>query len=178
MRKTIILISAVAIGSALIGHAGVRAEKEIDYLNPAPKVEIRKVEVKEEPVTLNIEPKAYSKVIITLTGSIAAKLNNPCNLRYAGQPNAKKGKSGFASFPNPELGFRACIKQIELDQSRKLTLAQFITKFAPPVENDTKKYISFIEEKIKMSRHDSIEKTDSIILAKAVAEFESQTRVN
>jgi len=40
-----------------------------------------------------------------------------------------------------EDGFQALIYQVQLDQSRGLTLAQFVNKYAPPTENDTNLYV-------------------------------------
>lgn len=72
---------------------------------------------------------------------LAYKNNNPGNLRFAGQDGATLGASGFAKFETPEAGYQALLSQIQLDQTRNLTVAQFINKYAPPSENDTPKYI-------------------------------------
>ena len=67
----------------------------------------------------------------------------------AGQKGAVEGEAGFAKFETKEAGLRALRKQIVLDtQTRGKTLREFITKYAPPSENDTDAYISFISNKI------------------------------
>lgn len=71
--------------------------------------------------------------------------NNPINLRFAGQFEARgQDDDHFAIFPSPMAGWRAAFAQIKLDQSRNLTLRQYIFKFAPPSENDTNAYLDFV----------------------------------
>lgn len=71
--------------------------------------------------------------------------NNPLNLRYAHQTESTGPTAdGFAYFENPMAGWRAAHAQIKLDQSRGITLARFITKFAPPSENDTEAYLKYV----------------------------------
>ena len=85
----------------------------------------------------------------TGAGPLSVRNNNPGNLRMAGQKGAVEGEAGFAKFETKEAGLRALRKQIVLDtQTRGKTLREFITKYAPPSENDTDAYISFISNKI------------------------------
>lgn len=78
----------------------------------------------------------------------AKRNNNPVNLRYAGQREATgSDKDGFAVFPDPQAGWRAGMAQIMLDARRGLTLRQYIHKFAPPCENDTDTYLSFVSHR-------------------------------
>jgi len=74
-------------------------------------------------------------------GTLAYANNNPGNLRYVGQEGATLGKNGFAKFETPEAGYDALLKQIETDAGRGLTIREFISKYAPPTENDTETYI-------------------------------------
>jgi len=82
-------------------------------------------------------------------GSVAWRNNNPGNLRFAGQPGAKQGAGGFAAFDSVELGRNALRNQISLNIERGydatgrpiVTLADLITSWAPPNENDTAAYI-------------------------------------
>ena len=70
---------------------------------------------------------------------------SPVNLKYARQREATgQDDKGFAVFPTAEAGWRAAMAQILLDASRGLTLEQYITKFAPPNENDTAAYLRFV----------------------------------
>lgn len=78
--------------------------------------------------------------------------NNPVNLMIphpVGEAtgvykiNPKTGL-GYAVFSTAPAGWRAAIRQIKADQKRGLTLEKFIFKFAPPNENDTTSYLSFV----------------------------------
>jgi len=73
---------------------------------------------------------------------LAAVNNNPGNLKFVHQAGATLGTGGFARFETPEAGYRALVDQIRLDAGRGKTLAQYITKYAPPPENDTGLYIA------------------------------------
>ena len=75
------------------------------------------------------------------------KRNNPGNLRCASQPHSTC-VGGFASFPNSLIGFRALVKQLEVDYGRDLTLKEFINKYSPPHENDTASCYKFLKEKM------------------------------
>jgi hypothetical protein len=94
-------------------------------------------------------------ISIGASGSIAERNSNPGNLKFAGQPGATKGDGGFAKFESPEDGYRALIKQIKLDQSRNLTISGFVNKFAPPSENDTKRYIKNLCEGLNIADIDT-----------------------
>lgn len=76
------------------------------------------------------------------TGTLAERNNNPGNLRFANQTSAVQGDSGFAKFPTIEAGWNALKNQISLDATRELTLQDFVSKYAPPNENDTKGYLN------------------------------------
>lgn len=85
-------------------------------------------------------------------GSLAYQNNNPGNLVYVGQAGASPGAGGFASYSSYAAGFQGLVNQITLDATRgtdvngnpTTTLAQFLTSFAPPSENDTATYISAV----------------------------------
>jgi len=76
------------------------------------------------------------------SNNLAALNNNPGNLRFAHQTGAIPGAGGFAQFGTPEAGYQALVNQVSLDASRGETLGQYITKYAPPSENDTARYIA------------------------------------
>lgn len=83
-------------------------------------------------------------------GSVAYINNNPGNLVYAGQPGAVAGTGGFARFDTYQDGYAALQNQITLDVTRgtdvngnpTTTVAQLMTSWAPPSENDTAAYIA------------------------------------
>jgi len=103
--------------------------------------------------------------------NINVKLNNPGNLRCAGQPNSTC-VNGFASFDSIILGFRALILQLNLDQSRNYTLEQFITKYSPPHENDTERLINQAAEWSGINRKDNITNINTIHLAQIMTRAE------
>ena len=110
---------------------------------------------------------------LTMDAPLSVRNNNPGNLRMAGQPGAEEGIEGFASFSTPGQGLNALTRQIVLDtQTRGLTLGEFITKYAPPSENDTEGYIRFMEQKTGISRDRRV--PDFLIrdIARAIVEFE------
>ena len=85
-------------------------------------------------------------------GSVAYQNNNPGNLMYAGQPGASAGAGGFASFSTYAAGLAALQNQITLDATRgtdvngnpTTTVAELLTSWAPPSENDTAAYIASV----------------------------------
>lgn len=78
---------------------------------------------------------------------LSIRNNNPGNLRFANQPGATRGEGGFAKFNSPDEGIEALRRQVYLDtQDRGLTLSQFIAKYAPPNENNTSRYITYVSQ--------------------------------
>lgn len=104
---------------------------------------------------------------------LAKRNNNPANLRFAGQRNASKGEGGFAKFPSPEAGAQALYDQIRLDAGRGATLDQFIAKYAPPQENDTKTYQSRLRKAFNMSGNAPLDAVDPLAVARFIAQQES-----
>lgn len=101
--------------------------------------------------------------------------NNPGNLRFAGQSGAQQGQGGFAKFDSPAAGFSALVKQVKTDAGRGLSLASFISKFAPPSENDTTQYIKQVATSLGISPTTPISKVDAVKVAKAMAKKESSS---
>lgn len=108
--------------------------------------------------------------------TLASMNNNPGNLRYAGQAGASSGHGGFALFSTVEAGFNALVNQIKLDAGRGLSLSAFISKFAPPSENNTQQYIQQIAQATSSSPTAKISSIDAHKLAKAMAFKESGTK--
>lgn len=168
-----------------------KVEEKLKATTPSPVVKERvKNKVGEEyykNITVKIDSKGQNKKN-NGKATIAESHNNPGNLLYAGQPNAVKGqfkginpengaKMYFAKFSTPELGFRGLVKQVMLDQTRKLSLEEFLKKYAPASENDLPAYLAFLEDNVGIKKGNNIAGVDPISLAKAVAKFESQTEV-
>ena len=64
-------------------------------------------------------------------GSIPQIDNNPGDLVFAGQINARSGPSGFAIFSSPTAGVVALYRQILIQTAQGQTIAQLIEQWAP-----------------------------------------------
>jgi len=76
-------------------------------------------------------------------GSSAWRNQNPGNIRYtdfARRMGAIGRAGGFAVFPDEETGMRAIGALLRTKSYNKLTLAGAISRYAPPIENDTAAY--------------------------------------
>lgn len=132
--------------------------------------------IKEE-WEVNVYPQKIKVSIKQLENSVAYRMNNPCNLKFAKQEGAKSGDRGFARFLTPEDGFRACIIQVQIDKKKNLRLGEFINKFAPPSENNTALYTKTVLDNLGAENKTLISEIDTIQLAKEMARLESQTNV-
>jgi RHS repeat-associated protein len=75
-------------------------------------------------------------------GSPAWRNYNPGNLE-ASTPTLQAGSAGrFAIFANRADGDAAHLRQLQLDAARGFTLEELLYKYAPPIENDTERYIA------------------------------------
>jgi hypothetical protein len=122
-------------------------------------------------------PGTPSVELSSIESRIASLNNNPGNLRFAHQTGATPGVGGFARFESPEAGYQALINQIHLDASRGYTLAQYITKYAPPSENDTALYIEQACRSLGIDANTSLANVDFRRLAAFQARKESGTIV-
>lgn len=107
------------------------------------------------------------------SNQFASRNNNPGNLKYVGQGGATLGAGGFAKFDTPEAGYQALLEQIKLDQGRGLTLAQFVNKYAPSSENDTKTYVSQIVDALGVPENTSIKNISTMDMADFIIKKES-----
>lgn len=78
--------------------------------------------------------------------TLPQRMKNPGDLKFAGQMGAEMGESGFARFKTDMQGWEALWNQIALYIRRGDTITSMMEHYAPPSENDTQKYISFINE--------------------------------
>lgn len=95
-------------------------------------------------------------------GTRAWRNFNPGNIRYskfAQNVGAIGQAGGFAVFPNEEVGMYAIEALLRTDSYNKLTVAGAISRYAPPVENDTAAY------------HRSIEKLTGLSINKQMSEL-------
>ena len=107
------------------------------------------------------------------TGPLSVINNNPGNLRLAGQPGAVEGEGGFAAFASPGQGLRALTRQVVLDtQTRNMSLEDFLNKYAPPTENETNKYISFVERQTGLDAKGKVPESKVPQLVRAIVRME------
>ena len=95
--------------------------------------------------------------------------NNPGNIDYMGtdwQGLSKPESDGrFCRFETPEWGIRALAKTLLTYQTKRKaadgskidTVAEFIHRWAPPVENDTGAYVAQVAGKMGVGPHDEID---------------------
>jgi hypothetical protein len=116
---------------------------------------------------LNGQSPTYTPTNVSNNAPISVRNNNPGNLRYysryAGPGGVLEGaipgpEGSFAQFPSPEMGMAAMQRQLQLDtQSRGMTLTQFISKYAPPGDNnDTGAYIANMSRSLGIGPNDRI----------------------
>jgi hypothetical protein len=112
--------------------------------------------------------------------NIPQTCNNPVNLMLSKsvgecvdihKMNPKTGV-GYCVFETPMAGWRAAHRQIETDQKRRLTLKQFIFKFAPPNENDTNEYLQFMCEEFKVDPDYPLSALSKFAVAGVMAQME------
>jgi len=107
------------------------------------------------------------------TGPLSVQNNNPGNLRLAGQPGAVEGEGGFAAFASPGQGLRALTRQVVLGtQTRDMSLEDFLNKYAPPSENETNKYISFVERQTGLDAKGKVPESRVPQLVRAIIRME------
>lgn len=120
-----------------------------------------------------------NRVVSTLTRGF--RNNNPLNIRkgnnWQGETSVS-GDSAFESFIAPEYGYRAGAKL--LDNYRDVyglnTVRGIVEKFAPPNENPTGKYVSYVADKMGVMVDQPIDTRDNATmyrLLEALTRFEN-----
>lgn len=103
--------------------------------------------------------------------------NNPGNIRY--NPNNNwKGQigvnEGFVVFNNPQNGIRAMTKVLNSYRKKGFTtIAQIITRWAPPHENKTLNYVNFVANALHTTPAHVINDSDYLRLIKAIIKIEN-----
>lgn len=98
---------------------------------------------------------------------------NPGNLRFANQvESVGKDEDDFAIFPTDMAGWRALVRQIKRDQGRGLTIEGFITKYAPPHENNTPAYIAYVCGGLVASPEDRLAVYSPYAICGLIAKYE------
>ena len=104
-------------------------------------------------------------------------INNPLNIRHSIW-NPWRGEAepcrGFCQFVTLEYGVRAaCITLMRSYRKRGLkTIRQVLERWAPPSENNTDNYISFVCRKISMSPDEELRPKDYPYLIHAMSWME------
>lgn len=113
------------------------------------------------------------------------KRKNPLNIRYSSR-NKWKGQignsHGFCSFISMEYGVRASLVLLRSYIRRGYnTIDLIINRWAPPSENNTEAYISFVSSKAKIYRSAIISDTDQEIISRicsAMAWVETMSKLS
>ncbi|WP_338885558.1 structural protein [Xenorhabdus sp. TH1] len=107
--------------------------------------------------------------------------NNPGNIRHGDQWQglcSRQTDQSFCQFIAPEYGIRAMIKilrnYVKLYDDR--TIRQFISRWAPPSENDTESYITYVSRSVGIDSCAVIDVNDQrvmTVLVKAMIQMEN-----
>ena len=105
-------------------------------------------------------------------GTRAWRNNNPGNIRYSEfsrRAGAIGEAGGFAVFPDEETGMRAISLLLRSDSYNRLTVAGAISKYAPPIENDTAAYHRRIQDLTGISINKRMSDLNDTELARVVS---------
>lgn len=122
--------------------------------------------------------------VVENTGkTIAQRLNNPGDLRYAGQAGATKDSSGFAKFSDFAAGFQALQNDLmaKIKRNGETTLLDFAKVYAPASDgNNPTAYAKSLAEQLGVSINTPISQLAGVIqqFARAVAFNEDRTNPN
>ena len=99
--------------------------------------------------------------------------NNPLNIRHSAdnfQGEIQGNDKSFKTFSSMLYGYRAGFVILGTYLSRGLnTIEKIISKWAPPVENNTERYIKDVEKWSGVSRHKVLTSTDGTYFILIVA---------
>lgn len=100
--------------------------------------------------------------------------NNPLNIRrnntkWQGLATEQKDKS-FFTFVAPEWGYRAALRTLQNYERlhRLTTLREWISRWAPPCENDTENYIRVVCERTGMPADAKPRITNKVVMCSIV----------
>lgn len=107
--------------------------------------------------------------------------SNPLNIRYSSKNNWKGligNQNGFCVFYDDAFCYRAGLYILHSYFRRGILLLEdIIETWAPPSENDTEAYVSYLCSRFKCSRYASMCGREYGLLS-AMAQFESGTRIS
>lgn len=111
--------------------------------------------------------------------------NNPLNIRYSSKNNFKgqsASDNGFCTFNDLVYGLRAVFVILRTYDNKGVnTIMSIINRWAPPEENATSSYITFICDKMNVNRstHISLYRpTELYAFISAMASYESGTYIH
>lgn len=163
----------IIITTLIVGNSAILWKNELKYqsqFHGDEKNIISEVKIKTVLASANEEIKL---VTIGYKGSLADKNNNPGNLKFNNQIYATKGDGGFAKFDTSLRGYKELLRQIRIDQNRDYSLTEFISKYAPPSENNTRIYIQRVANNLKITPSTNISDINTRDLASEMMMFES-----
>ena len=113
------------------------------------------------------------------TTSLGFRNNNPTNIRYDEHTKWKGQighRAGFCVFSGKEWAFRATFKILfkYIDRGQD-SIEKIINTWAPPTENNTEAYITFVVKKTSIYRSQKISKynrTAMVSIVKAMCQME------
>ena len=142
-----------------------------DKARPLVKDFLASIPSGEAVPTPEVEAKDTRESLLGEQTPLSIRNNNPGNLKLMGQEGATEGEKGYARFETPEQGLTALENQIRLDTiKRGKTVAEFITKYAPPSDNNpTDKYIENVAKAAGVGPNDTITEDKIGIVARTIA---------
>lgn len=169
MNKFIVFLGLAGIGGFAAYKFWPRESKEAVNVN----------DIGTDTTFLDNLDFSFMQGLIDVGSSIAVRQNNPLNIRttndaWQGLADPRSA-NGFFNFVSPEYGFRAA-RVIILNSYKKAgvtALAPIISRWAPPVENDTQNYIAFVVKKSGLKESTTITKDNIAKLLYAMAIIES-----
>lgn len=97
-----------------------------------------------------------TKEYLSTCKTVADRCNNPLNIRYnpANKWVGQVGEyRGFCVFSNVAYGFRAAYKIVcSYIRQDVRSIEDIISRWAPPCENDTERYINFVADDVIIDR--------------------------
>lgn len=104
-------------------------------------------------------------------------LNNVLNIRNSNSRwlGSSQGDKGFVDFVSIGYCIRAGFLLIARSYRKKgfVTVTDIITRFAPPIENDTSKYISFVCDKANVKSDVPLDFDSYISILQSMCKFET-----
>lgn len=104
--------------------------------------------------------------------------NNPGNIRYnpANKWQGQQGNNGgFVQFDNLSNGIRAFVKLLANYRSMYglNTIGSLVTRYAPPIENNTANYITFVSKQTGIARNKVLQPEDYDLVIPAMIRIET-----